>query len=83
MKKFTEWFKSATTQERDKLADAANITIDTIYKLSNGKRRASASLAGAIEVGLTQLDRPPDITRADICEACAECPYAIKCLKKG
>lgn len=82
MNKLAEWFKTATTPERKKLIKSAKISLDTVYKLVNGERGASAEVAGRIEGALAGMDRPPDISRADICDACSKCPYAIKCLKK-
>lgn len=83
MNKLAEWYQSATPQERKKLIYLSNVCADTIYKVSNGSRKASAEVAARLEVALAALERPPDITRADICDACSKCPYAIKCLKKG
>lgn len=81
MNKLAEWFSTATTQERRKLIKTARVSLDMIYKITQGQRSPSAEVAGRLETALGTLERPPDITRADICEACSECPYAIKCLK--
>lgn len=87
MSKLAEWIGLASANERRKLVKGAKISTTTLYQVARGARSASADVAGRIEVtlqnlGLGKESRLPDINRTDICDACAKCPYALKCLKK-
>lgn len=82
-----DWVATATTTEQELLAGAAGITREYLYQLSAGKRNASASMAGRLEEAAKALRRKskgrlPELTRADLAAACAECPYAKRCLKR-
>lgn len=81
-----DWFEKASSLEQKTLVKMAGITRMYLYKLIHGSK-PSAEVAGRLEVALEELEkgskgRLPVITRADLCTACANCPYAQRCLKK-
>lgn len=86
MTKLAQWLEAATPFERKSLIKLAKISEQTLYFLLNGKRKASAEVAGRMAGALAEIkgaaDHLPEVTRADICEACAKCPYAQKVLGK-
>lgn len=82
-----QWLAQASIFERKELVKRSRIATSYFFRLVWGDRKASAEVAGRMEEAFAELskgadDRLPTITRADLCEACAVCPYAIKCLKK-
>lgn len=87
MQKFQTWFQNSTVLERKTLMEKAKISPSSFYKLIKGERQPSAEVAGRLELALDEIEkgskgRLPVVTRADLCTACANCPYAQKCLKK-
>lgn len=87
MQKLIEWLKLATRLERKHLVDTAPVSSIMLYQIASGRKTPSAEMAAKLEQPLTELTRDskgrlPEVTRADISETCAQCPYAIKCLKK-
>jgi hypothetical protein len=82
-----EWAAWATQQEQEALAKAAGTTVPHLFKqIANGHRQISAKLAGRVEEAAAQIrqddGRLPEISRTDLCDTCAQCPYARKC-KEG
>jgi len=83
--KLKEWQEWATAAEQGALARAAGTSVAYLFKqLAYGYREANAALAGRIEMAAKSLrtasdGRLPEITRMDLCSACAECPYARAC----
>ncbi len=85
MKKFKQWLKMATKDERLLLASLADTHSQMFYKFQyekeNGGRTPSSELAGRIEnaVAVINRERPergfPVVTRADLSPVCAKCPY--------
>jgi hypothetical protein len=80
-----DWQTWATAQEQEQLASAAGTSPAYLFhQLANGHRQVSASLAGKLEAASrimheTSSGRLPVLTRMELCEACAECPYAKAC----
>jgi hypothetical protein len=87
-KKLHEWMKAATPDEQHALAAAAKTSRSVLYQLcypkEKGGRVASAELADRIETAAKPITakskgRLPQLTRGDLCPACAACPYFAKC----
>lgn len=82
-----KWMAAASPVEQTELAKRAKTTRGHLYQLSSGHRTASAELAGRIEIASIAMrmknDKLPLIDRASLCAACAACPYAKKCRRKG
>lgn len=85
--KWREWLKLATTHELRELGVRAKIPLTFMHQLTYTKdkfgREASAKLAARIEIAAKPIwkdskGRLPPLTRADLCETCAECPYYRK-----
>lgn len=85
MSKLKDWETWATAAEQKALVRAAGTSHAHLFRqLANGHRSASAGLAGKIEAAAEKLRRAsdgrlPQLTRADLCPACAECPYMKAC----
>lgn len=82
-----KWMTAASPAEQNELAKRAGTTRNYLYQLSGGHRTASAELAGTIEIASIALRLKnaalPLIDRMSLCAACAACPYAKKCRRKG
>lgn len=82
-----KWMDAATEDERETLALRAKTSVNYLYQIAGNHRDAAAGLAGRIEIAAAEIrgrkKRLPRITRADLATACASCPYARKCIKKG
>jgi RNase P subunit RPR2 len=75
---------AATTQEQKTLAEKANTSHNYLYQLASGVREVSVDLAARLEVAAAELQRVskgrlPSLTRFDMCDECAQCPYVLKC----
>lgn len=80
------WMIAATGDEIRMLADMAGTSPQYLYQIAHGYRRASAEMAGMIELmayiirrdahnGSTRL---PVLSRADLCDACSRCPHVAR-----
>lgn len=81
MKRFKEWMGASSSVEKTKLANEAGTSTGQLYQLASGERFASAFLAGALEGAFKKLFPGAGITRGDLNEACAKCPYFKQCMK--
>ena len=79
--RFKDWMKQSTIHEKRLLAQKAETSLSLLYQLSYGTRHASAELAGRIEKAIALVNKAarhaplPDVTRSDLSDACAKCPY--------
>lgn len=83
-----KWMNVATAAEQEVLATRAGTTRNYLYQVAGGHRSLAPELAGRIETAARTLRksksqklRLPILVRANLASACAECPYASKCLK--
>lgn len=81
----TVWLNAATADEQEALADRIGTSRAMLKHYAKGRREMSAERAGKIEAvtaGMHKASkrRLPKVMRTDVCEACRQCPYAIKCL---
>ena len=78
-----EWMRRASKKQQLELAKRAKTTQNYLYQIASGHRTASADAAGRIEVASRKvgdkLGELPPINRADLCPACASCPYNQQC----
>lgn len=85
--KYKLWMAESTTEEKNRVAEAAGTSLQVLYQVVSGYRKPSADLAARIEKGIAALARRkrkvplPVVTRGDLSEACAECPYMKRCSK--
>lgn len=70
VKKFTDWWRSASVDDKRSLAQAVKSSVSTLRHVVYGQRAASADLAGRIESALNG-----ELTRGDLCETCRACVY--------
>lgn len=82
MSKFKDWMATSTTHEKIKLANEAGTSAGHLYQLASGERDASANLAANLETAFKKLHPSLGITRGDLNNACARCPYFKKCKAK-
>lgn len=84
MSNFRAWMESTSVEEKKELAIKARTSLNMLYQLSAGHRRASADLAGKIEAGIASMAKRkraavlPAVQRGDLCEACSKCKYYKK-----
>lgn len=81
------WMAAATVDEQEILASRVGTTRGMLYQYAGGHRTASAERAGAIERATAEMHkaskgRLPKIYRTDLAEACLNCEYAQRCLKR-
>lgn len=82
------WLAAASAVEKKALVREAGISVAMLHAVLSGRRAAEADWAARVERAVQVInrgvsdDRLPPVTRADICSACAACPYAQKCLNK-
>lgn len=87
MENYKTWMAAATTDEKNTVVAVAGTSLQVLYQVASGYRKPSADLAARIEKGIAALARKkratalPVVTRGDISEACAECPYMKRCSK--
>jgi len=79
------WMAAATTAEQEQLAAAVGTTRGNLYQYAGGHRSASSERAGAIERVSAEMHKAsngklPRLYRTDLAKACAECPFARKCI---
>lgn len=87
MNAMKKWMKAATTTEQKALAGVSGASRNYLYQIASGHRTPTASVAARIEIAAAPLIRAskgrlPELTRADLADACANCPYAKKCLNR-
>lgn len=85
MHKFLEWFTKATTDQRSKLALFSGSSVASIRLAAKGYRKerevdVTADFAARLEKAVELVGGDlPVVRREDLCKACAECPYQLKC----
>lgn len=82
-----DWLDQATILEKTILRKLAKLSETGMYTIASGTRSPSAEMAGRLEAAITEINkgskgRLPDLNRMDLCNTCANCPYAQRCLKK-
>lgn len=88
MSKLKRWFGLANPQEKEALAKGAETTIGTLRQAAGGYREGSmkAESAAKIEAAAKKIRNKnptlPELTRGDLCTACAECQYFKQYSKK-
>lgn len=70
MKKFADWWRRASGDDKRELARAVKSSVSTLRHVVYGQRAASADLAGRIEEALNF-----QLTRGDLCDTCKRCVY--------
>lgn len=90
MKRLKQWVISATGDEIGALLKRTGISRNYLYQLTGGHREPSAELAGKLADAAEFIRkrakadaRLPDLTRANLCNACSMCPHARACAKSG
>lgn len=81
MTPFKTWMSNATPEEQQRLAVFIGTSRAYLYQLGNDHRGVSAAYAAKVEEGTRGLKRKglEPVSRTDLCEACASCPYAKRC----
>lgn len=79
------WMVVATVGEQNTLAHFAYTSRAMLYQYASGNRKASSEKAAFIEAASMRMakisrGRLPVIYRTDLSAACANCPFARKCL---
>lgn len=79
-----DWMARASTLEKHEMARLAQTSVAYLHQIATGHRKASAELAGRLEIASGILaDKTanvlPRLRRLDLCAACAVCPYARGC----
>lgn len=87
MNNLSQWMIAATADELRNLASSAGTSVKHLHHLRLHYRGASSELAGRIADAAEALRRRskgrlPELTRADLCDACKECPYFKQCRGK-
>ena len=73
MKILAAWYLGATKERRAALAKLAKTSVNSLWQIGHGVRRASAEKAAAVEAAATKLGEP--LRRGDVCDVCYKCPY--------
>lgn len=89
MNTLKKWIIAATGEELRSLADMAGTSVKHLHHLAREYREASADLAGRIAESAEAIRRRgkyrkmrlPELSRADLCAACKDCPYFKACGK--
>lgn len=91
MNKLARWLALATIHQRELMAQWANSSIAAVRLASKGYRTGgsinlTAEFAGRIEEAVKRVNYEtvdgsnlPEVRREHLCQACAECPYQIRC----
>ncbi len=79
------WMRASVAEEQEILARECGTTRAYLYQLAGGFRTPNVDLAAALEKQTEVMHkasggRLPRIFRTDLVTACAQCPYAHKCL---
>lgn len=84
-----QWLSMSSQDQKQQLAATAGSSIPSLRLAAKGYRTAgavnlSAEFAARIEQAAATINAPllPKIHREDLCGACAQCPYQIKCNSK-
>jgi len=72
--KFKEWVRVTPRDKRQHVADTARTSVAFLGHLASGYRNASSQLAARVETAAEG-----ELTRADVNDTCASCPYFQKC----
>lgn len=70
MKKFADWWRRASVDDKRELARAVKSSVSTLRHVVYGQRAASADLAGRLETALNG-----ELKRGDLCATCRACVY--------
>lgn len=84
MNVFRQWMILATKAEQESLAAEAGTSRNYLYQIADGRRKVSADMAARLEgaaapIAKASKKRLPKLTRADLCEACRDCPLRRGC----
>ena len=72
--------KLSTRAQKQRLAKLAKSNYHYLYQVLSGDRTAGAEFAASIEKASRKMDIAlPVLTRGDVCNVCADCPYYKKC----
>ena len=78
-KKIVAWLAAATPRHKSLLAEYAGTSRNMFRQWARGVRLPSADMAGRVELGTQTIaiaeNGPAPLSRADLCAACAKCPY--------
>ena len=85
MNGLTMWLKAATPAEQMELAKEVGTSRAYLNHLGAGHRKASAAIAGQIEMYTEVMHRAsegrlPRVYRTDLADVCRQCRYARECL---
>lgn len=69
LKTLQRWWKRQSAADKARIAARAHTTVGYISQVVNGHRKASAEFSAKLVKGNAGL------TRGDVCETCARCPY--------
>jgi hypothetical protein len=72
--RFKQWMDTATGKRKKEVAKKAELSLQRLYHLGAGYRNASSEMAARIEAAADG-----ELTRADLNETCANCPYYQNC----
>ena len=78
MNNFKIWLDNASGDQLEELAKRALTTSAYLRHIATDRREPSADMAGRIETALNKMGID-SVTRADLNDACAECPYFKQC----
>ena len=73
---FRNWVATLSAERKAAVALKAGTSVAMLYQLASGHRAASNTLAAKIESASVGA-----VTRGDMNETCAQCPYFKKCGK--
>lgn len=76
-KKFRDWLDRATAADKEVVVKITKSSRGYLNHIAAGRRNPSAEIAGRIETAVGSKV----LTRADLCDACKQCPYYQKCQK--
>lgn len=83
MTAFSDWMNESTTKQKQRLANAAKISVNYLYRIAAGDRTVSAEVAAGIEKGSERINdiKLPKLSRGDVSTICRDCSYFKKCNK--
>lgn len=71
---FKRWMKQSSPDEKKALAKGAKTSVNMLYQLGYGTRKASSELAARVENAAAG-----EIARGDLNATCEKCPYFKRC----
>ena len=77
------WMDKATSAQQTTLAELAGVSRGYLYRIAQGRGKASADVAGRIEHAAEVMSQtqsiPTLLPRYFLSPSCNNCPYARKC----